>query len=76
MDALLKGSGDAGLASLFQSMQLSMRGLTPNALQGAVLSSGFWLEALLGRGHLAGGQKRRTGVDRAHVAADEMGLSL
>ena len=54
MDALLKGSGDAGLASLFQSMQLAMRGLTPNALQGAVLSSGFWLEALLGRGQLAG----------------------
>ncbi len=54
MEALFKSGGDAGLASLFQSMQLSMRGLTPGALQGAVLSSGFWLEALLGRGQLAG----------------------
>jgi hypothetical protein len=54
MDALLKSGGDAGLASLFQSMQLSMRGLTPQALQGAVMSSGFWLEALLGRGLPAG----------------------
>ena len=54
MDALLRSGGDAGLASLFQSMQLSRRGLSPNALQGAVLSSGFWLEALLGRGHAAG----------------------
>ena len=54
MEALFKSGGDAGLASLFQSMQLSMRGLTPGTLQGAVLSSGFWLEALLGRGQLAG----------------------
>lgn len=54
MEGLFKAGGDAGLASLFQSMQLSMRGLTPNALQGAVLSSGFWLEALLGRGQQPG----------------------
>ncbi len=54
MDGLFKAGGDAGLAALFQSMQLSMRGLTPNALQGAVLSSGFWLEALLGRGQQPG----------------------
>ena len=60
MDALLKTSGDAGLASLFQNMQLSMRGLTPNALQGAVMSSGFWLEALLGRGQLAGALDGKT----------------
>jgi hypothetical protein len=54
MDALFKASGDAGLASMFQSMQLSMRGLTPGALQGAVMSSGFWMEALLGRGQQPG----------------------
>ncbi len=54
MDALLRSGGDAGLASLFQGMQLSMRGLTPAALQGAALSSGFWLESLLGRGQPAG----------------------
>lgn len=54
MDALLKSGGDAGLASMFQGMQLSMRGLTPAALQGAALSSGFWLEALLGRGQPTG----------------------
>lgn len=60
MDALLKSGGDAGLASLFQSMQLSMRGLSPNALQGAVMSSGFWLEALLGRGQIAGAVDGKT----------------
>ncbi len=54
MDALFKASGDASLASMFQSLQLSMRGLTPNALQGAVMSSGFWMEALLGRGQQPG----------------------
>jgi hypothetical protein len=50
MNGFLKAAGDPALASLFQSMQLSRRGLTPGALQGAVLSSGFWMEALLGRG--------------------------
>jgi hypothetical protein len=53
MSGLLQSAGDPGLASLFQSMQLSMRGLTPGALQGAVMASGFWLEALLGRGQPA-----------------------
>lgn len=53
MSGFLKSAGDPALASLFQSMQLSMRGLTPGALQGAVMSSGFWLEALLGRGQPA-----------------------
>ncbi len=60
MDALLRRGGDAGLASLFQGMQLSMRGLTPSALQGAALSSGFWLEALLGRGQSAGALDGKT----------------
>ncbi len=60
MDALFRSAGDAGLASLFQSMQLSMRGLSPGALQGAVLSSGFWLEALLGRGQPAGALDGKT----------------
>jgi len=50
MSGLLQSVADPALASLFQSMQLSMRGLTPGALQGAVMSSGFWLEAFLGRG--------------------------
>lgn len=50
MNGLLQSAGNAELASMFQRMQLSMRGLSPGALQGAVLSSGFWLEALLGRG--------------------------
>ena len=53
MSGFLTSAGDPALASLFQSMQLSMRGLTPGALQGAVMSSGFWLEALLGRGQPA-----------------------
>ncbi len=53
MSGFLQSAGDPALASLFQSMQLSMRGLTPGALQGAVMSSGFWLEALLGRGQPA-----------------------
>jgi len=39
MSGLLQSAGDPALSSLFQSMQLSMRGLTPGALQGAVLSS-------------------------------------
>lgn len=53
LNGLLQSAGNPELASLFQRMQLSMRGLTPGALQGAVLSSGFWLEALLGRGQAA-----------------------
>ena len=54
LPGFLLAGGDPGLASLFQSMQLSMRGLTPSGLQGAVLSSGFWMEALLGRGQGSG----------------------
>ena len=50
MSGFLQSVGDPALASLFQSLQLSVRGLTPGAIQGAVLASGFWLEALLGRG--------------------------
>jgi hypothetical protein len=50
MNGLLQSAGNPELASQFQRMQLSMRGLSPGALQGAVMSSGFWLEALLGRG--------------------------
>ncbi len=53
MNGLLQSTGNPALASLFQRMQLSMRGLSPGALQGAALSSGFWLEALLGRGQPA-----------------------
>ena len=37
MSGFLQAAGDPALTSLFQSMQLSMRGLTPGALQGAVL---------------------------------------
>lgn len=47
---LLQSAGSPELSALFQGLQLSMRGLTPAALQSAVMSSGFWLEALLGRG--------------------------
>ena len=50
MSGFLQSAGDPALASLFRSLQLSVRGLTPGAIQGAVLASGFWLEALLGRG--------------------------
>lgn len=50
---LLQSAGTPELASLLQRMQLSMRGLTPSALQAAVLSSGFWLEPLLARGQAA-----------------------
>lgn len=53
LNGLLQAAGNPELASQFQRMQLSMRGLSPGALQGAVLSSGFWLEALLGRGQPA-----------------------
>ena len=48
--ALLQSAGSGELASLFGSLQLSMRGITPDALQNAMWSSGFWVEALLGRG--------------------------
>ncbi len=50
---LLQSAAAPELAALFQRMQLSMRGLTPSALQAAVLSSGFWLEPLLARGQAA-----------------------
>ncbi len=60
MNGLLQSAGNPELASLFQRMQLSMRGLSPGALQGAVLSSGFWLEALLGRGQAAQANDAKT----------------
>ncbi len=50
---LLQSAASPELSALFQGMQLSMRGLTPAALQAAVMSSGFWLEALLARGQPA-----------------------
>lgn len=53
LNELLAAAGDPELMALFQRAQLSMRGLSPGALQGAVLSSGLWLEALLGRGRPA-----------------------
>lgn len=52
---LLQSAASPELAALFQRLQLSMRGLTPSALQATVISSGFWLEALLARGQGAGG---------------------
>jgi hypothetical protein len=60
MNGLLQSAGNAELASLFQRMQLSMRGLSPGALQGAVMSSGFWLEALLGRGQPSAASDSKT----------------
>ncbi len=48
--ALLQTAGNPELSALFQRMQLSMRGLSAGALQQAVLASGSWIEALLGRG--------------------------
>lgn len=48
--ALLQTTGNPELASLFQRMQLSMRGLSAASLQAAILGSGFWVEALLARG--------------------------
>ncbi len=50
---LLQSGASGELAAQAQRLQLSMRGLTPEALQNAVLSSGFWIEALLGRGQLS-----------------------
>ena len=52
--ALLKAVGDAELVALFQRLQLSMRGLSPGAVQSGVLSSGLWLEAMLARGQQGG----------------------
>ena len=48
--ALLQATGNPELATLFQRMQLSMRGLSAGSLQAAILGSGFWIEALLARG--------------------------
>lgn len=48
--ALVRAAGDPELAAQVGRLQLSMRGLSPAALQGAVLSSGLWAEAMLGRG--------------------------
>lgn len=48
--ALLRAAADPELVAQFGQMQLSMQGLSPSALQRAVLSSGIWLEAMLGRG--------------------------
>jgi hypothetical protein len=50
---LLQSGAGGELAAQVQRLQLSMRGLTPDVLQNAVLSSGFWLEALLGRGQMS-----------------------
>ena len=51
--ALLRAAADPQLVAQFGQMQLSMQGLSPAALQRAVLSSGIWLEAMLGRGQAA-----------------------
>ena len=48
--SLLQTTANPELASLFQRMQLSMRGLSAASLQAAVLGSGLWMEALLSRG--------------------------
>ncbi len=50
--ALLKNVGNDELIALFRQLQLSIRGLSPEALQNSVIASGLWLEALLGRGEL------------------------
>lgn len=52
---LLQSAASPELGAIFQNLQLSMRGLTPAALQSAVLSSGFWLEALLARAQAVSG---------------------
>ncbi len=51
--ALMRAAADPALAAQFGQMQLSAQGLSPSALQRAVLSSGIWLEAMLGRGQAA-----------------------
>ncbi len=51
--ALLRAAADPELVAQFGRLQLSMQGLSPGALQRAVLSSGIWLEAMLGRGQAA-----------------------
>lgn len=50
--ALLKTVGNDELVALFRQLQLSIRGLSPEALQNSVRASGLWLEALLGSGQL------------------------
>ncbi len=50
--ALLKNVGNEELVVLFRQLQLSIRGLVPEALQSSVMASGLWLEALLGSGQL------------------------
>ena len=52
--SLLQTAANPELTVLFQRLQLSMRGLSSNSLQNAVMSSGFWFEALLGSGQSAG----------------------
>lgn len=52
---LVQSAANPELGALLQGLQLSMRWLTPAALQAAVMSSGFWLEALLARGQSAPG---------------------
>jgi hypothetical protein len=48
--SLLQTTGNPELATMFQRLQLSMRGLSAASLQAAILGSGFWMEALLSRG--------------------------
>ncbi len=48
--SLLRTVGNDQLVALFRRLQLSIRGLSPEALQSGVLASGLWLETLLGSG--------------------------
>ena len=49
---LLQHVGNDELMALFRQLQLSIRGLSPEALRSSVIASGLWLEALLGSGQL------------------------
>ena len=49
-NALMRTAGNPELAAAFQQMQLSIKGLSAQAIQAVVQNSGFWLESLLFRG--------------------------
>lgn len=69
--ALLKNVGNEELVVLFRQLQLSIRGLLPEALQSSVMASGLWLEALLGSGQLGGTPDMKTLLRRMLRALGE-----
>tara|TARA_S200000501_G_scaffold378424_1_gene440936 strand:+ start:2505 stop:3587 length:1083 start_codon:yes stop_codon:yes gene_type:complete len=52
ISSILKRGSNPELLDIFQRLQLSIKGLSPNAIQNAVIGSGFWLESKLLKGQL------------------------